>query len=226
MAIFIVLLSGCASSASEIPDTTPTTASTSAPTTAPTAPPLPITENLLPEDLSDPREEAITHIVIHFISAVTNHRENPFDAGLIRQIFLDAEISSHYLIARDGEIIRLVPEDRVAWHAGPGSWAGDEQYTNKMNRYAVGVELMGIGTRQEMSQYLSAEEYDRLDPTDIGFTDEQYQSLARLIADIRARHPGVLFDRAHILGHDEYNLSKPDPGELFDWERIMDDNLR
>ena len=27
-------------------------------------------------------------------------------------------------------------------------------------------------------------------------------------------------NRSHVIGHDEYNPAKNDPGELFDWSRI------
>ncbi len=29
-------------------------------------------------------------------------------------------------------------------------------------------------------------------------------------------------DREHIIGHSEYSALKTDPGELFDWERVME----
>ena len=41
-----------------------------------------------------------------------------------------------------------------------------------------------------------------------------------LLRDIERRHPAVLFNREHILGHGDYSPSKTDPGELFDWSRL------
>ncbi|MDA1155249.1 MAG: N-acetylmuramoyl-L-alanine amidase, partial [Proteobacteria bacterium] len=32
------------------------------------------------------------------------------------------QVSAHYLIAQDGTILSLVPEDLRAWHAGAGRW--------------------------------------------------------------------------------------------------------
>lgn len=189
-------------------------------TTAP-ASSLPVVEDLLPvEEYSDPRQEAITHIVVHFMSAVRDHPENPYDWPANRQIFLDAGVSSHYVIERDGTIRRLIPEERVAWHAGKGSWLGDERYTDRMNQYSVGIELLGIGTGEEMAAYMTPEEYAQLPQELLGFTDEQYASLQALIGDIRRRHPGIAYDREHILGHDEYASRKSDPGALFDWSRL------
>ena len=36
----------------------------------------------------------------------------------------DTEVSAHYLIAPDGEVMSLVAEDMRAWHAGAGRWGG------------------------------------------------------------------------------------------------------
>lgn len=182
---------------------------------------LPVTDDLLPvEEYSDPREEDVTHIVVHFMSAVRDHRENPYDWAAVRQTLVDGGVSAHYAIGRDGTIYRLIPEDRVAWHAGKGSWQGDERYTDRMNRYSIGIELLGIGTEEEMAAYLTPEEYAQIPQELRGFTDEQYASLQALIDDIRRRHPGIAYDRDHILGHDEYAPRKSDPGALFDWSRL------
>ena len=48
----------------------------------------------------------------------------------------------------------------------------------------------------------------------------QYASLRLLLDDILYRYPAIRRDRSHILGHEEYNPSKNDPGALFSWERI------
>ena len=63
--------------------------------------------------------------------------------------------------------------------------------------------------------------YARLRPSDIGYTDKQYESLRSLLKLITNRHPQIKMDRKHIIGHDEYAPGrKTDPGSLFDWTRI------
>ena len=74
--------------------------------------------------------------------------------------------------------------------------------------------------RSPLSQYLSSDEYDALDPSLIGFTDAQYESLATLLSDVCQRNH-IPLDREHIIGHEEYKPEKTDPGELFDWDRLM-----
>ena len=123
-------------------------------------------------------------------------------------------------IDRDGTIHPVVPENHVAFHAGQGSLADFPELEDNLNEHSVGIELLGIGTQEEMSQFLTAAEYNALDPGFIGFTDAQYVALNRLLNEILARHPGIQANRAHIIGHSEYAPDKPDPGALFEWDRL------
>ena len=47
----------------------------------------------------------------------------------------------------------------------------------------------------------------------------QYTALSALLDDICTRN-SIPKNRSHVIGHDEYNPAKNDPGELFDWSRI------
>lgn len=88
-----------------------------------------------------------------------------------RKTLLDGGVSTHYIIDRQGQIYRLIPEERAAWHAGKGTWGQDERYTNRMNQYAIGIELLGMGTQEEMRIYVTEEEYASLNPDWIGSPD-------------------------------------------------------
>lgn len=176
---------------------------------------------LLPvEEYSWEREFAPEYVMIHFTSAVVEHRDDPLNMDYIRQIFVDYDISVHYIIDREGTVRCYVPEERVAWHAGKGEWANDEKYTNKMNHYAIGIEIAAIGSQKDMEIYLTEEEYAALDDRFKGFSDAQYDALKLLVEDICARY-GIPADRDHVIGHQDYSPSKNDPGELFDWSRIL-----
>ena len=74
----------------------------------------------LPNTHSEPRVEDPTHIVLHFSSNVVNNTEDPYRINDIYYIFLDYNVSTHYVIDRDGNIYQFVDENRVAWHAGKG----------------------------------------------------------------------------------------------------------
>lgn len=159
-------------------------------------------------------------VMIHFCSAVVNHRDDPYNLTHVRQTFIDADVSIHYIIDREGTIYCCIPEDRVAWHAGVGEWKGEEKYKNNLNRYSIGIELMAISSWEDMSVYMSKSDYDSLDPSLIGYTDAQYEALAALVADICQRH-NIPLDRDHVIGHEEFSPRKNDPGDLFDWDRII-----
>ena len=208
--------------------TAPPTEPTTQPTEATTLPPEPtepapmyagaVEDFLQPlESFSQAREYEAEFVMIHFTSAVAVDRNDPFSMEKIRKIFVDYGVSIHYIIDRDGTVYCYVPETLVAWHAGKGSFAGIE---NRMNHYAIGIELVGMGDRNDMMIYMTGEAYDALPEEYKYFTDAQYQALIPLVADICARN-GIPADRQHILGHSEYNPAKTDPGGNFDWERLL-----
>ncbi|MBD3346969.1 MAG: hypothetical protein GF401_18095 [Chitinivibrionales bacterium] len=145
-------------------------------------------------------------IVIHYISANKVVPGEPFNRDLILGIFCEYDVSSHYLIERTGNILRLVPEEYKAWHCG-GSIMPEPDNRQKVNDFSVGIELAGT-------------ESDK-------FTDEQYHSLQELLDHIEARYGGAL----KILGHSDVageravkmgirSMAKPDPGPFFDWKRL------
>lgn len=182
---------------------------------------VPIRDLYLPLQNSKPRTEIVTHVVIHFISNAASKQNDPYNVQDVYRIFLNNGVSSHYLIGRNGEVYRLVDENRVAFHAGKGSLPGFPAYQNRLNEYSIGIELMAIGTREEMLPLISAQTYEAIAPSNIGYTDAQYRSLNLLLNDIIGRHPTIKRDRQHIVGHDEYAPGrKTDPGKLFDWSRI------
>jgi len=77
-----------------------------------------------------------------------------------------------------------------------------------------------MGSAEDMSLYMTKKEYKALDPSLLGFTDAQYTALKALVEDICQRNE-IPMDREHVIGHEEYNPKKNDPGDLFDWSRIF-----
>lgn len=180
-----------------------------------------INEYLTPlVDFSWEREYDVEFIMLHFCSNVVANLQNPYDIQQVRQIFIEYEVSIHYIIDRDGTVYCYIPENRAAWHAGKGTWNNDDKYTNDMNRYSIGIEMLAIGSQGDMAQYLTEEQYSQLDDSLIGYTEAQYQSLDSLL-DIICENNNIPRDKEHIIGHEEYSPLKTDPGELFDWNRII-----
>ncbi|MRG85006.1 N-acetylmuramoyl-L-alanine amidase [Salinibacillus xinjiangensis] len=175
----------------------------------------------LPTENSHPRTEKITHVVLHFTSNVTNKPDNPYNIKDIHMIFIKNGVSAHYMIDRKGRIYSLVPEKRVAYHAGKGNFQNFPEYKNKLNEFSIGIELLGMGTKEEMKRYISEEKYDSIDSKHIGYTEAQYKSLKKLLKQIYEQNPQVHQNRNHVIGHDEYAPNRrSDPGSLFDWSKI------
>ncbi|MDI9485868.1 MAG: N-acetylmuramoyl-L-alanine amidase [Bacillota bacterium] len=160
----------------------------------------------------------IEYIMLHAISDAAANPGNPYEIGRIRDIFDDYGVEAHYVIDRDGAIYQFVPDDRIARHAGAGTWKNDPQLTNAMNRYAIGIELLGIGTRSEMKDVIGVLANTRVKASDRGYTDAQYLALDQLLAHLADRY-GI--PRENIITHHDYDPGRKwDPGDLFDWSRI------
>ena len=102
------------------------------------------------------------------------------------------EVSSHFLIRRDGALLQFVSCAERAWHAGRSSWRGREN----CNDDSIGIELEGL-------------EGETFEPA-------QYQALARLCQEL-ARHYPI----AHVAGHEHVAPGRKfDPGPGFDWARL------
>jgi|SRR5580765_1925856 len=102
------------------------------------------------------------------------------------------EVSAHFLIRRDGELLQFVSCDARAWHAGASSWRG----RSDCNDFSIGIELEG----------LEGESFDA----------PQYVALAALIGALRQRYP-----IAAVTGHEHVAPGrKNDPGAGFDWPRL------
>lgn len=171
------------------------------------------------EEYSWQREYKVEYVMVHFTSAVVLDKNDPYNMDSVRRIFEDSKVSINYIIDRDGEITCYIPEDRCAWHAGKGSYMGIKKLVDSMNRYSIGIEIVAVGSEDDMSPYFTKSEYNKIDKDLIGFTEAQYEALIPLVKDICERN-NIPYDKEHIIGHEEYKKSKTDPGELFDWGRL------
>ncbi|WP_121118651.1 N-acetylmuramoyl-L-alanine amidase [Croceibacterium ferulae] len=137
------------------------------------------------------RAGAISAVVLHYT-------EMPFDAALARLIDPAAEVSAHYLISEAGEVIRLVAEEKRAWHAGASFWRG----LRDVNSASIGIELDHPGHAGGYRPFARA----------------QIDALLPLLARIVQTHD---IPRANVVGHsDVAPTRKIDPGELFPWDRL------
>ncbi len=185
--------------------------------------PLSVQKRLIALKCSAPRSvgKEVSYVMVHYCSDALENPTKPYNVDKIASVFERYGVSAHYLVDREGVVYNLVEESRTAYHAGKGKLPFAPYHENSLNSISIGIELMGIGTREEMKLLNIGSQYDKIAKENIGFTEKQYQSLRLLLNDIQKRHPKVLNDRKHIVGHDEYAPSRrPDPGKLFDWKKI------
>lgn len=110
-----------------------------------------------------------------------------------------AEVSAHWLISEAGQAEPLVAEDRRAWHAGAGEWAG----ITDVNSHSIGIELANRG--------------------DHPFAAAQMAALEELLADLMARWS---IPPHRVIAHsDMAPARKADPGPRFDWHRLARQGL-
>ncbi len=122
------------------------------------------------------------------------------------QALTHGDVSSHYLVDRDGSIYGLVPESRRAWHAGPSYWEG----TTPLNPSSIGIEVVSVPKGMP-------------EGTEAPFPEPQIAAVRDLIADIAKRHH---IRPNRIVGHGEVQPEgRTDPGRLFPWSSLIDAGL-
>lgn len=136
----------------------------------------------------------ITAIVLH-------HTASAGDARAIARYFQNpqAQVSSHYVVDRDGTVIRCVPDDKRAWHAGPSHFAGEDN----VNDFSIGIEICNRG--------------DGLEP----YPPEQVAAVTRLVAHLADRYRIPL---GRITRHRDVAIpagTKIDPSDNFDFEGVV-----
>ena len=62
-------------------------------------------------------------------------------AAINRLTNIQSEVSCHYFIKNNGEIIKIVPESYIAWHAGKSSWGNHKS----LNKDSIGIEIANPG---------------------------------------------------------------------------------
>jgi len=143
----------------------------------------------LPSPNHAARQSAVDVLVLHYT-------EMALDDSLkaLRDDRRPNRVSSHYVLAEDGTVYRLVPEDRVAWHAGRSYWRGHEA----LNGTSIGIEIVNLhGDRHD-------------------YPDGQIAALIELCRDIIGRHPAI--EPRNVVGHSDIAPKrKDDPGLRFPW---------
>ena len=109
-------------------------------------------------------------------------------------------VSSHYVVDEDGTVLRLVAEDRRAWHAGVSRWRG----ATALNGRSVGIEVVNPG-----------HEFGYRD-----FPPAQMEAVLTLCLSVLGRHA---IPARNVVGHSDVAPDrKQDPGERFGWRWLAE----
>jgi N-acetylmuramoyl-L-alanine amidase len=126
------------------------------------------------------------------------------ESGAINKLTkIQSEVSSHYLIKNNGNILTLVPDLYEAWHAGKSSW---KSYTS-LNHNSIGIEITNPGHEFGYKK----------------FSKKQISSILKLGKFLIKKYK---ISSKNILGHSDIALErKKDPGEKFPWKYLSENKV-
>ena len=137
-------------------------------------------------------KKKIKYIVYHYTGMRSENK------AIKRLTDLNSNVSCHYFIKRNGEIILMVPELYEAWHAGKSKWKKDIL----LNKKSLGIEISNKG--HEFG-------YEN-------FSKNQISSLIKLSKYLIKKYK---IKASNILGHSDISFErKKDPGEKFPWNYL------
>ena len=143
-------------------------------------------------DSNKRKSEQIKFLIFHYTGM---RKEND---AINRLTNIQSEVSSHYLIQRNGTINVMVPDLYVAWHAGKSSWKSFKS----LNKNSIGIEISNPGHDNKY----------------INFSKKQIQSILYLSKSLMKKYN---IQSSNILGHSDIApFRKKDPGEKFPWKYL------
>ena len=124
-------------------------------------------------------------------------------SAIVRLCTEGTEVSAHYVVLEDGNIVQCVRESARAWHSGSSSWRGETD----INSCSIGIEIVNRGH-------------------DLGYTDFPLRQVAAVIALCK----GIMIRRDipkhRVLAHSDVAPGrKKDPGEKFPWRLLADSGV-
>jgi len=129
-------------------------------------------------------------IILHYTDLMST------EEALTRLCDVEAKVSSHFLISKEGVLYQLVDPIHRAWHAGISFWQGERD----INSRSIGIELDNYGHQ------FGPEPFPSL----------QIDTLLNLLNELTKKYK---IPAHRILGHsDVAPLRKKDPGESFPWK--------
>ena len=141
-------------------------------------------------DLEKRRKSQIKFLIFHY-TGMKKESES-----IKRLTSVKSKVSSHYLIKNNGEIVVMVPDLYISWHAGISYW----KKFKLLNRYSIGIEISNPGHQHRYKK----------------FNQKQINSILKLTKFLMSKFN---LKPKNILGHSDIAPArKKDPGEKFPWK--------
>ena len=148
-------------------------------------------------DLKKRKKSKIKYLIFHYTGMKSDK------SAIERLTDINSKVSCHYYIDQKGQIIQMVPDLYVAWHAGKSFWKNDKN----LNKNSIGIELVNRGHQYGYQNY----------------TKKQINKLVLLCKHLIKKYK---IKKRLILGHSDIApLRKIDPGEKFPWRYLSSQGI-
>ena len=148
-------------------------------------------------DIKKRKKKEISFIILHY-TGMKNEK-----VALNKLTNFDSRVSCHYFITYSGEIINLVPDLYISWHAGKSKW----RKIKSLNNNSIGIEIANKGHNVKYEN----------------FKKKQIKSILLLVSNLKKKYD---IKKSNILGHSDISPDrKKDPGEKFPWKLMHEKKL-
>lgn len=112
------------------------------------------------------------------------------------------QLSAHYVLDLDGNLIKCVEESKRAWHAGLGSW---REFREDLNSHSIGIEISNLSLGQTP------------------YTEAQINKLIPFCQKLMRKYK---IKPQNVIAHSDLAPTrKADPGIAFPWKRLAKEGI-
>ena len=157
-----------------------------------------MTINYSPNFNSKKRDKKKINYLVYHYTGMKNDK-----LAIKKLTSFNSNVSCHYYITSSGEIIQMVPDLYIAWHAGKSKWKNEKS----LNKSSIGIEISNPGHEYGYRK----------------FSDQQIKCLIKISKFLIKKYN---IKKNKILGHSDIApLRKIDPGEKFPWKFLSENKI-